>query len=214
MVAESFVDAPEVYLDGVWSGGRLRWSSLSRNHIAPLSAVAGGVLAAHVLDPARRPALFAQARALAAEALAALGAPDCVFHLEMFTTDGGPTFGECAIRLPGALSPRVNQLTYGVDLFDAEISLALGEEPSLPADATAPERFHGYVLLRRAPGGRLTQRDFERAFTFDEIVYDSAPDAPEGPYGKVGHAIVSDADEGVLEKTVEDVARFNASGGF
>ncbi|QDQ15046.1 ATP-grasp domain-containing protein [Streptomyces spectabilis] len=211
MVAESFVDASEVYVDGIWQDGTLQWSSLSRNHIAPLRAVQGGVLAAHVLDRSRHAELFQQAETVATQALTALDAPDCVFHLEAFRTAGGLTFGECAIRLPGALSPQVNKLTYGVDLFDAEISLALGEEVVRPRVAGTPERFHGYVLLRRPEGGGLTRADFERNFTFDEIVY--TPDVPAGPYGKVGHAIVSDPDELKLEKTLEDIARFNESGG-
>ncbi|WP_030675555.1 ATP-grasp domain-containing protein [Streptomyces sp. NRRL B-1347] len=211
MVAESFVDASEVYVDGIWRDGTLHWSSLSRNHIAPLRAVQGGVLAAHVLDRNRHAELFRQADALATQALTALDAPDCVFHLEAFTTAGGLTFGECAIRLPGALSPQVNKLTYGVDLFDVEISLALGEDVARPRVGGAPERFYGYVLLRRPENGSLTRADFERNFTFDEIAY--TPDAPAGPYGMVGYAVVSDPDELKLEKTLEDIARFNERGG-
>ncbi|GDY50320.1 hypothetical protein SVIO_009430 [Streptomyces violaceusniger] len=58
----------------------------------------------------------------------------------------------------------------------------------------------------------MTQSDFERNFLFDEIVYDSSPDAPVGPYGRVGQAIVSDPDELKLRKTIEDVVRFNEVG--
>ena len=213
IVAESFVDAPEVYVDGIWKDGGLHWSSMSRNHISPLSAVQGGVLAAHILDRRRHSELFQQAETLAGQSLAALKAPDCVFHLEVFTTEAGLTFGECAIRLPGALSPQVNKLTYGVDLFDAEISLALGEEVTAGApDDTAPERFYGYILLRRPQEGTLTQQDFERNFRFDEIQYSSSPDAPVGPYGRVGQAIVSDQDELKLQQTIENIVRFNEVG--
>ncbi|WJV44203.1 ATP-grasp domain-containing protein [Streptomyces flavofungini] len=210
VVAESFVDAREVYLDGIWEGGALRWSSLSSNHISPLSAVKGGVLAAHVLDRRRQPELFRQADTLARRVLAGLGAPDCVFHMETFVEESGLTLGECAIRLPGALSPDVNQLTFGVDLLDAEISLALGERFTQDLDVTAPDRFYGYILLRRSHA--LTQEDFERAFTFDEIDYPSSPDAPLGPYGRVGQAVVSDEDELQLQKTIEDIVRFNELG--
>ncbi|GDY39610.1 hypothetical protein SANT12839_004920 [Streptomyces antimycoticus] len=37
---------------------------------------------------------------------------------------------------PGALSPQVNKLTFGVDLFDVEISLALGRGRLEPCGAT------------------------------------------------------------------------------
>ncbi|MGW3493577.1 ATP-grasp domain-containing protein [Streptomyces sp. NPDC001020] len=213
VVAESFVDAPEVYLDGVWQHGELQWSSLSSNHISPLSAVQGGVLAAHVLDRQRCPDLFEQAEAMARQVLATLEAPDCVFHTEAFRQPDGLTFGECAVRLPGALSPRVNQLTYGVDLLDIEIALALGEAPELPYGHRSPDRFHGYLLLRHPRDGTLTQEDFERVFSFDELCYPSGPDVLVGPYGSVGHAVVSDVDELRLGHTIDEIARFNETGG-
>ncbi|MGA6154341.1 ATP-grasp domain-containing protein [Stenotrophomonas sp. NPDC087984] len=212
IVAESFIDASEVYIDGIWKNGDLQWFSMSRNHISPLSAVQGGVLAAHILDRKRYAPLFQQAETLARQALTSLDTPDCVFHLEAFREESGLTFGECAIRLPGALSPQVNKLTFGVDLFDVEISLALGEELTQPLDSSDPDRFYGYILLRRPKSGHLTQRDFERHFTFDEIQYSSSPDAPVGPYGRVGQAIVSDEDERKLEQTIEDIVRFNEAG--
>ncbi|GAA1693946.1 hypothetical protein GCM10009680_37070 [Streptomyces yatensis] len=213
IVAESFVSAPEVYLDGVWENGDLQWSSMSSYHTSPLTAAQGGILSAYVLDRGRHSSLFQQAETLAREALGSLNAPDCVFHLEAFTEEEGLTFGECAIRLPGALSPQVNKLTFGVDLFDVEISLALGEGAAgaLRGHGT-PERFYGYILLRRPDGCHVTQKDFERNFLFDEIDYDSSPDAPIGPYGRVGQAILSDPDELKLQKTIEDIVRFNEVG--
>ncbi|GAA0681920.1 hypothetical protein GCM10009548_60950 [Streptomyces malaysiensis subsp. malaysiensis] len=54
--------------------------------------------------------------------------------------------------------------------------------------------------------------DFERRFLFDEIGYDSSPDAPAGPYGRVGQAIVSDPDELKPRKTIEGIVRFNEVG--
>ncbi|MFC0598400.1 ATP-grasp domain-containing protein [Streptomyces palmae] len=211
IVAEPFIDAPEVYIDGIWQDGDLRWWSMNRDRISPLSAVQGGVLAAHIMDSRRHPELFRQGEALARQALASLDAPDCVFHLEMFDEESGLTFGECAMRLPGALAPRVNKLTFGVDLFDAEISLALGEKIAGIPDGRAPDRFHGYLLLRRPRSGQLTQKDFEDNFVFDELQY--SPDAPIGPYGRVGEAIVSDQDELKLQQTIEAIAHFNETGG-
>ncbi|WP_413105765.1 ATP-grasp domain-containing protein [Streptomyces sp. Inha503] len=213
VVAEAFIDASEVYIDGIWKDGDLRWSSMSRNHTSPLSAVQGGVLAAHILDRRRYSTLFQEAETLAGQVLTSLDAPDCVFHLEAFTEDAGLTFGECAIRLPGALSPQINKLTFGVDLFDVEISLALGEELSGPLNSGDPDRFYGYILLRRPKSGSLTQQDFERNFRFDEIQYSSSPDTPLGPYGRVGQAIVSDQDELKLQQTIAEIVRFNEAGG-
>ncbi|WP_230993676.1 hypothetical protein [Streptomyces endocoffeicus] len=69
------------------------------------------------------------------------------------------------------------------------------------------------LLLRRPKSGSLSQQDFERNFRFDEIQYSSSPDTPLGPYGRVGQAIVSDQDELKLERTIEEIVRFNEAGG-
>ncbi|MFD5700248.1 ATP-grasp domain-containing protein [Streptomyces lasiicapitis] len=213
IVAESFIDAPEVYMDGIWENGDLLWSSMTRYHRSPLSAAQGGILAAHILDERRHASLFQETETIARQVLGNLNAPDCVFHLEVFAEESGLVFGECAIRLPGALSPQVNKLTFGVDLFDVEISLALGEGVTQSLDRTdAQDRFYGYILLRRPERGSLTQQDFERNFTFDELEYSSSPDTKVGPYGRVGQAILSDQDELKLRKTIEDVVRFNELG--
>ncbi|WP_030669450.1 ATP-grasp domain-containing protein [Streptomyces sp. NRRL B-1347] len=212
VVAESFNAGPEVYVDGIWENGDLRWSSMTRYHDSPLRAAHGGVLAAHILDERRHEGLFSQAETLTRRVLGHLDAPACVFHLEAFVQESGLAFGECAIRLPGALSPQINQLTFGVDLFDVEIDLALGKGVTHTLGDRTPDRFHGYLLLRRPKRGRLTQEDFERSFLFDEIEYSSAPDTPLGPYGKVGHAIVSDHDELKLRQTIEEIVQFNEGG--
>lgn len=212
LVTESFVDAPEIYMEGIWQGGDLHWRSLTHYHSSPLSAVHGRVLEAHLLDERLHPDLFEQAENLTKRVLKTLEAPDCVFHLEAYVEQDGLTFGECAIRLPGALSPQLVQLTYGVGLFDAEISLALGLSVSLPPAVRPPERFHGYLLLRRPDRRSLTREDFARTFNFEKLTYSSSPDTPPGPYGRVGEAIVSGPDDGRLSRTIEFV-RFNETGG-
>lgn len=213
IVAESFIDAPEVYIDGIWRAGELQWSSMGRYHEAPIDAAKDGTLAAWVLDRRLHTGLYQQSETIVHQVLGSLGAPDCVFHLEIFVEETALTFGECAIRLPGGLSPQIYEKTYGVDLLDTEIGLALGEPPTRTGRDGAPDRFYGCILLRRPDSGHLTQEDFERAFQFDEIHYDSSPDAPTGPYGLVGQALVSAPDEPELEKKVRDIVRFNVTGG-
>jgi hypothetical protein len=213
IVAESFIDAPEVYIDGIWRAGELQWSSMGRYHEAPIDAAKDGTLAAWVLDRRLHTGLYQQSETIVHQVLGSLDAPDCVFHLEIFEEETALTFGECAIRLPGGLSPQIYEKTYGVDLLDTEIGLALGEPPTRTGRDGAPDRFYGCILLRRPDSGHLTQEDFERAFQFDEIHYDSSPDAPTGPYGLVGQALVSAPDEPELEKKVRDIVRFNVTGG-
>ncbi|MFJ9681894.1 hypothetical protein ACIRP2_28150 [Streptomyces sp. NPDC101194] len=53
-VAKSFVDAPEIYMDGIRQDGGMHWRSLTRCHGSPLSTVHGPVLAAPTVASTRR----------------------------------------------------------------------------------------------------------------------------------------------------------------
>jgi biotin carboxylase len=209
-VAESFVPGEEVHVDGVWQHGELVWSCLSRYAEAPADWSQGGVVASGQVARASQPKLYQQIEELARTALAALEAPATVFHLEAFMrADGEPVFGECAIRVAGAMVPEVIDLTYGVDLYDAALSLALGEKPDL-GDARSPHRYFGYILLRRFPGVDLTEDDFRAAFDLHDISFGS--DARVGSYGRIGHAVVGHADSDELHRLMVDVIAFNRTG--
>ena len=211
-VAESFVDGPETHIDGVWVRGRLLWSAVSRYHSSPLSCVQGGVLASYQVSRAHNATLFEQAGHLAERVLSGLDAPDCVFHLEAFQDGEGLTFGECAIRLPGAMVPEIIDLTHGVSLYEAELSLALGEPVQDVLRPREPASYYAYIFLRRYAGVLLTQADFEQRFPFTEIDYPDAADARVGSYGRIGHAIVSDPDDRRLRELINDIIKFNELG--
>jgi biotin carboxylase len=217
VVAESYVGGDEVHLDGLWRGGRLAWSSLSAYLDPPLQWNDGGILADGIVGRDAEPELYAEVDALAWRALGALDAPDCVFHLEAYRgREGQPhagrlVFGECAIRLGGAMVPEVIRLTHGVDLYEVALSLALGEDVDI-APAAPPEHYYGYVFLRRVPGVALTEDDFRRAFDLHELDFPTAPDAPTGSYGRSGHAIARHADSKSLHDLLGDIVSFNVTG--
>jgi biotin carboxylase len=212
-VAESLVRGAELHVDGVWQDGALAWSCLSRYLDAPMRHAEGAILADGLLARDRHPELFARAEALTAEVLAGLGAPDTVFHLEAFEGDDGTlTFGECAIRVAGGKVPEVVWRTYGVDLYEAVLALALGERAEVPREPSEPERYHGYALLRRFPGVELTEAAFREHFALDELDYPAGADARVGAYGRVGHAIVSHPDSDGLQELLADLVAFNRTG--
>ncbi|MCW2631942.1 MAG: hypothetical protein JWR88_904 [Pseudonocardia sp.] len=211
-IAESFVDGPEMHIDGVWAQGGVLWSSVSKYQSSPLHCVQGGVLASQQVAHTHNATLFEQARHMAERALGGLRAPDCVFHLEAFQEAKGLTFGECAARLAGAMIPEIVDLTHGVNLYEAELSLALGEPVQDLLRPRDPAAYHAYIFLRRYAGLRLTEADFKQRFPFTEIDYPDTADAPVGSYGRVGHAIVSDPDDRRLRELVDDIVRFNELG--
>jgi biotin carboxylase len=212
-VAESYVSGREFHIDGVWHGGRLRWSSVGRYHEPPIVWTTGGLLADQVLRRDDHPDLYRRAERVAEQALASLGAPDGVFHLEAFDNGGDMVFGECGMRVPGALIPEIIRMTYGVDLYELQAALALGE----PLDGKlgsepSPERCYGYVYLRSHEGGAQCKRDFEERFPLVEINFPQDPHATAGIYGKVGHVIVADPDGEVLSQRIADIVAFNLFG--
>ncbi|MFB7664061.1 acetyl-CoA carboxylase biotin carboxylase subunit family protein [Kitasatospora sp. NPDC056138] len=209
-VAESFVDGPEIHADGVWEDGQLLWFSVSRYHQAPMQWSQGGILADQVLSAEQNPELFARVETLIEQSLTALAAPDSVFHLEAFDTGEELVFGECAVRIAGALAPEVIRLTHGVDLFELQLALALGEPAAGALNPVAPAEYYGYLFLRRFEGVELTQADFEERFPFVEIDFPSG--GRTGAYGRAGYAIVSDPDNEQLRRLIAEIARFGELG--
>ncbi|MPY61996.1 ATP-grasp domain-containing protein [Streptomyces spongiae] len=212
LVAESFVPGDELHVDGVWYGGRMLWSSVARYHEPPMNTHDGAVLASQILSPTENPDLVARAGDLAAEALRGLDAPDCVFHLEAFDSEGTLVFGECAARLSGAHLPEIVGLTYGVNLYDAVVALAVGEDPSPHLVAKEPTEYFAYVYLRRFPGTTVTRADFEKRFRCHELSYQDGGVGRTGYYGRVGHALVGAPTNSGLTDIVDRMVEFNAHG--
>ncbi|MFE3414750.1 acetyl-CoA carboxylase biotin carboxylase subunit family protein [Streptomyces mirabilis] len=212
LVAESFVPGDELHVDGVWCDGRMLWNSVARYHEPPLNTHDGAVLASQILSPKEHPELVAQAGELAAEALDGLEAPDCVFHLEAFHSGGTLVFGECAARLSGAHLPEIVELTYGINLYDSVVCLALGEDASPRLIPQAPTEYFAYVYLRRFPGVTVTKADFEKHFRCHELTYQDDDTGRTGYYGRIGHALVSASSNAQLTNLINRMTEFNASG--
>ncbi|MEU0949472.1 ATP-grasp domain-containing protein [Streptomyces canus] len=212
LVAESFVPGDELHVDGVWHDGRMLWNSVARYHEPPMNTHDGAVLASQILSPKEHPELVAQAGELAAEALGGLDAPDCVFHLEAFHSGGTLVFGECAARLSGAHLPEIVELTYGVNLYDAAVCLALGEDVSPHLAPQDPAEYFAYVYLRRFPGVTVTKADFEKRFRCHELSYQDVDAGRTGYYGRVGHALVSAPSNAQLTNLINQMTEFNAHG--
>jgi hypothetical protein len=212
LVAESFVRGEEIHIDGVRHRGRLLWNSVARYNRPPMSWNDGVVLATQVLSEKENSGLLDRARELAERSLEGLGAPDCVFHLEAYVNGEDLIFGECALRVSGTHMPEIVELTHGVNLYDASVRLALGEDPSPVLMPREPEAYFAAMYLRRFDGIELTQADFEKHFPGQEFGYPDGGHGPAGMYGRVGHAFVSAPDNARLTELIAQVAAFNETG--
>ncbi|TJZ59012.1 ATP-grasp domain-containing protein [Streptomyces piniterrae] len=211
-VAESFVHGREIHIDGVWYGGRVLWNSVAQYNEPPMKWNDGVVLATQVLSRAENAGVLDGATELAEQALKGLDAPDCVFHLEAYVRGGNLVFGECALRVSGTHMPEIVELTHGVNLYDASVSLALGEDPSATLVPKTPEEYYACVYLRRFDGIELTRADFAEHFPFHELDYPDHGRGPAGMYGRVGHAFVSAPDNAQLSELIARMASFNETG--
>ncbi|MBB2938605.1 hypothetical protein FHX82_005683 [Amycolatopsis bartoniae] len=211
-VAESYVRGDEIHVDGVWEDGRLLWNSVGVFHQPVLSWSRGGVVADHLVTAEGHPELVARATRVAETSLGALGAPDCVFHLEGFDDGTTTFFGECAIRLAGAHIVEIVAMTHGVDLYEAQVALALGEPAKTTVQPRPPVQRHAYVYLRHFAGRALTADDFRRRFSLVELDFPDPTTASPRSYGRAGHAILADRDETRLRARVAELVRFNEGG--
>jgi hypothetical protein len=214
LVAESFVEGREIHVDGIWHRGALRWATTSA-YLAPLITWSEG----HAIGDAPLDAdapLNHCAVDFAVRVMAALDAPDCVFHLEAFHDDANVLhLGEVAARVAGAQVPDVLALSFGVDLFRAAIDLALGRTPDVSHARPASEGPAGFLFLVQIPGRPLALADFRARFgdalslTFPEP--GSGPGAEAG-YGRWGSAILRGRDHAHLAQRLREMASFNRGG--
>ncbi|MER7793303.1 ATP-grasp domain-containing protein [Streptomyces sp. NPDC097640] len=152
-VVEDFVPGGEIQVDGAIRNGELVLLSISRYVQNCIKIHEGDLAAAVVLDPDVEPALYAQARDLAARALPALGHRDGVFHLEAFQhPDGQLVFSECGGRVGGGMTDEVVLRKFGVSIHDEWARVVLG----LPTGVTTPvvpdPASFGDVHLKAPPG--------------------------------------------------------------
>jgi biotin carboxylase len=85
------------------------------------------------------------------DAVAALGVVTGMVHLEFRVGATGPVLIEVAVRTPGDYLMDVLSLTYGVDMYEAVVRLALGLPAELPA-ACRPAKFAASHMLLGGAG--------------------------------------------------------------
>ncbi len=97
----------------------------------------GKILGSFLVQP--KSAIAEKLKIFAGNCMQALGEPDGCFHMEIFIkSDGEPVFLEVAARSPGLSIVPIYQSWLGVNLYDAELSIQIGEDAS-PLFKTSPD---------------------------------------------------------------------------
>ena len=188
-LAESFVEGEEWHVDGVWHAGSFTWSAVSTYTNSPIAWVnglaIGGAPLAGAYEPEER-----FATEFVANALRQLETPDAVVHVEIFRhPDGRFIFSEAAIRVAGALVPEVLELTFGQNLYRAEVELALGLTPKVTARAS-PTGVFGYTYLLRTDHSAKNEAELFEMYDVVSGEYPPAAQGRIGAYGRWGFAIL------------------------
>jgi biotin carboxylase len=148
-----------------------------------------------------------------------------IVHLEFRMVSGrGPVLIEVAVRTPGDFIMDVVSATWGFDMFDAVLGLALGEEIDLPGPADEPVAYAASRFLLADPGMLESIDGLDEIRSHPAVVRcvlnlavgDRVP-AGRSSMDRAGHVLVVGADRsardlalGAVTRTVSLVTRQGA----
>jgi biotin carboxylase len=212
-VAEEFMAGQEWTADGIVSGGELIFYGLGEYAASCLSVIESGApLRMRKFDPQAERWAYDLAGPVVHAALAALGARDGVFHMELFhdPETGRIAFSECALRRGGALTQEEIHYKFNVDLGEAAVLCALGERPA-PVIKVRPGTV-GSTYLPGRPGTMLSCPTPEELLQRPDVEFariDLPPGAvlPEafGATGeRLGQVMFTTSSTDLLDRRVEE----------
>jgi carnosine synthase len=118
-------------------------------------------------------------RDLAVDTVKALGFAVGVFHVECKYTSTGPQLIECNARMGGGQVRECNLLTWGVDLVEETLFIALGI-PARPVVSKAPKNPVAYCYVNAKKSGVMGSVDCIKDLTKKEGVVWAKPLAKPG----------------------------------
>lgn len=148
VVVEQAVSGPEYSWEGLVRDGAIAFGNITEKEtLGPPGFVETGHRAGHRFAGAAQSTV----EAFVSLVVAALGMSTGIVHLEFRYTATGPVLIELAVRTPGDYLMEVISLTYGVDLYDCVVRLALDLPLELPVDL-APRAYAASWMVVAAPG--------------------------------------------------------------
>ncbi|MFC8672363.1 acetyl-CoA carboxylase biotin carboxylase subunit family protein [Streptomyces griseorubiginosus] len=158
--AEEYVEGRIHHVDGIRSGGRFHFVTVSEYVNTCLDFNGGTPLGSVLLD---RGPLRDQLTGFAADCLDALELWDGPFHLELILTESGePVFLEVGLRPGGAGVPFLHRDLFGIDLYCEAVRTTIGLPPLTDEAALNSTEACGGWLVFPEPGtlpARVTARD-------------------------------------------------------
>jgi biotin carboxylase len=208
---ESFVVGDELHVDGCVFDGVIPTIGVSRyigNNLEVLQT--GGPCGAYITDPVRQAGDYAVIRELATDWLRALGLVNGVFHIEVFETEDGFQFSECAARIGGNGVLESFREKFGLDLLEEHVKSLCGRPPGQPvrSESAYCRTFMGAPagIVASAPDLRaLLGRPGVLEATIDVVVGEPTPDMRRDTSTRAASAIVEGPDEATLLARVDEL---------
>lgn len=217
-MVEEFVRGDEWHLDGFVRSGKIRFLAVSRYLQSCIEIKRGRLPGSYCLDPVRNPSAYRLAAPLAAGSLAALGLVDGVFHLECFHQQaaGRLVFGECAARIGAGYIDEAVRLKFGVDLYEAGVSLAAGREPALPE--AGRDDVVGFTFLPTPPGRLVSCPSGDAMRALPGVLAgrilcrpgDALPDSSAWTAARIGEVVVAAPDVAGFLRRLDGARRWFA----
>ena len=135
--AEEFIDGILYHCDIVIQNGEFLFQHACQYSCPNAEFQDGKILGSFLVHP--KSYLEQKLNEFAAKCMVALSAPDGCFHMEVFVKkDEEPVFLEVAARSPGLSIVPIYQSWLGINLYDAELTIQIGQDAS-PLFKTNPD---------------------------------------------------------------------------
>jgi len=151
VLMEQYLDGCEVDIDVVMSGGEWRYAAVADNGptLEPYFNETWAVCPSLIGKDEQR-----ELKELAVASVKALGFSAGVFHVECKYTSTGPQLIEVNARMGGGQVRECNLMTWGVDLIEETLFIALGI-PARPVVSKAPKQGVAYSYINAKRSGMM-----------------------------------------------------------
>lgn len=167
LLLEQYLDGPEFDIDVIVSDGRWRYAAVSDNGPTLEPYFNETWAASPSLQPKQEQTAV---KDLAIKSVEALGFDSGVFHVECKLTSSGPQLIEVNARMGGGQVRECNMRTWGVDLVEEQLFVAIGI-PARPVLPRLPLEPVAYCYVNAQSSGKVSELCLEELQGQDGIIW-------------------------------------------
>lgn len=194
VMVEEVMEGPEVSVETLVIEGEPHMITVTDKYITPPPYF---VELAHCEPSILDGAVIEQIKAVAAQAIKAIGIENAPAHVEIKVTKDGPKIVELAARLGGDyITSRLVPLSTGIDLVEASVLLATGEKPDLIPKRQQGAAIHFIHVEKEGILSEIIVPETEQESVEEIVLYKKPGDKVNGTRSsndRLGHVITTGA---------------------